>query len=91
MSLCCETKINAPLIYEEQDKDMMKTEIQPIRLWQNMVLSQKGNLARVLSMRSLQAESIFPMAHNEEKIKRNSLCFICSHVKMDVFMSKHER
>ena len=91
MSLCCETKINAPLIYEEQDNDMMKTEIQPIRLWQNMVLSQKGNLARVLSMRSLQVESIFPMAHNEEKVKRNSLCFICSHVKMDVFMSKHER
>ena len=29
MSLCCETKINAPLIYEEQDNDMMKTEILP--------------------------------------------------------------
>jgi len=29
MSLCCETKINAPLIYEEQDKDMMKSEILP--------------------------------------------------------------
>ena len=29
MSLCCKTKINAPLIYEEQDNDMMKTEIQP--------------------------------------------------------------
>jgi len=36
-----------------------------------MALSQKGNLARVLSMRSLQVESIFPMAHNEEKVKRN--------------------
>jgi len=29
MSLCCETKINAPLIYEELDNDMMKTEILP--------------------------------------------------------------
>jgi len=29
VSLCCETKINAPLIYEGQDNDTMKTEIQP--------------------------------------------------------------
>jgi len=40
-----------------------------------MALPQKGNLARVLSMRSLQAESIFPMAHNEEKNKAQFFMF----------------
>ena len=56
-----------------------------------MALSQKGNLARVFSIRSLQVESIFPVAHNEEKVKRISLCFICSYVEMDVSMLRHEK
>ena len=42
-------------------------------------------------MLSMQVESIFPVAHNEEKVKRTSLCFLCSYVKMDVFMSKDEK
>jgi len=40
-----------------------------------MALSQKGNLARVLSIPSLQVESIFPMAHNEEKNKAQFFMF----------------
>ena len=31
------------------------------------------------------------MAHNEEKVKRISLCFICSYVEMDVSMLRHEK
>ena len=42
-------------------------------------------------MLSLQVESIFPVAHNEEKAKSASLCFLCSYVKMDVVMSKDEK
>jgi len=40
-----------------------------------MALPQKGNLARVLSIPSLQVESIFPMAHNEEKNKAQFFMF----------------
>ena len=29
MSLCCETKINAPLMYEVLNKDVTKSEILP--------------------------------------------------------------
>ena len=46
---------------------------------------KQGNLAEVLSTPSLQVESIFPMAHNMEKVRTTSLCFLCSYVKMDVF------
>jgi len=46
---------------------MMKSEVLPIRLWQNMAVPQKGNLDGVLSIHSLQVESVFPVAHNEEK------------------------
>ena len=45
----------------------MKSEILLIRLWQNMAVSQKVNQAGVLSIHSLQVESIFPVACHEEK------------------------
>ena len=44
-------------------------------------MPQKANLARVLSIHALQAESIFPVAYNEEKVKSTSLCLLCSYVK----------
>ena len=91
MSLCCETKINAPLIYEEQDNDMMKSEILPHSpVAKHDYVPPRGNLAGVFSIHSLQVESIFPAAHNEEKVKRTSLCLLCSYVKKDVFRSQYE-
>ena len=60
-------------------------------MWQNMAMSRTGRLVGVLSIPPLQVESIFPVAYNEEKARRTSLCFLCSYVKMDVFMSKSER
>ena len=54
-------------------------------------MSQNNNLARVVSMLSLPVESIFPVAHNEEKVKSTSLCSLCSYVKKDVVMSKDEK
>ena len=54
-------------------------------------MSQKGNLVGVIPIHSLQVESIFPVAHNEEKVKRSSLCFLCSYVRMNVFMLRHEK
>ena len=62
-----------------------------ICLWQNVVMPQKANLAGELSIHALQAESLFPAAYNEEKVKSTSLCFLCSYVNMGVFMSKHEK
>ena len=47
----------------------MKSKILLIRLWQNMAMPQKGNLAGVLSIHSLQVGSIFPVAYHEEKEK----------------------
>ena len=49
---------------------------------------KQGNLAEVLSTPSLQVESIFPAAQNEEKVNVTSLCFLSSYVKMGVFWSK---
>ena len=42
-------------------------------------------------MLSLPVESICPVAHNEEKAKSTSLCFLCSYVRMNVFMLRHEK
>ena len=54
-------------------------------------MPQKTNLVSVLSIHSLQVESIFPVAHNEEEVKRTSLCFLCSYVEKDVFVLRHEK
>lgn len=57
-----------------------------------MAISQKGNQAEVLSVLSLQEESILPVAHNEEKGKSTS--FYVPYVlmsEMDVSMSKPKR
>ena len=56
-----------------------------------MSLSQKGNLADTLSAHPLQVESIVPAAQNEEKVNVTSLCFLCSYVRMGVFMPKHDK
>ena len=53
--------------------------------------SKKGDLVGELSIHALQVESLFPVAYNEGKTKRMSLCFLCSYVNIGVFMSKHER
>ena len=51
---------------------------------------KQGNLVEVLSTPSLQVESIFPAAQNEENVKRTSLCFLCSYVEMDEFWLQYE-
>ena len=73
MSLCCKTKINAPLMYGVWDKDMMKSEILPHSSVANSGHAPKGNLVGVIPIHSLQVESIFTVAHSEEKVKSNSL------------------
>ena len=42
-------------------------------------------------MHSLQVENGLSVAHNEEKVKDVSLCFLCSYVRMNVFMLRHEK
>ena len=55
-----------------------------------MAILKKGNLAGAFSIHSLQVENTFPAAHNEEKVKRTSLCLLCSYVKKDVSRSQYE-
>ena len=73
MSLCCKTKINALPMYGVRDKDMMKFEILPHSSVANSGHAPKGNLVGVIPIHSLQVESIFTVAHSEEKVKSNSL------------------
>ena len=35
-------------------------------------------------------ERLTPSTYDEEKVKRTSLCLLCSYVKMDVFRSQYE-
>ena len=42
-------------------------------------------------MHSLQVENGLSVAHNEEKVKRTSSCFLCSYVNMGMFVPKLER
>ena len=69
-------------MYEVLNKDMMKSEILPHSSVANSGHAPKGNLVGVIPIHSLQVESIFTVAHSEEKVKSNSLCFLCSYVNM---------
>ena len=66
----------------------MKSEVLPIRLWQNTAVSQKVNLDGVLSIHSLQVESIFPVAYHEEKgllyvsyVLMSKWTYLCKNMK----------
>ena len=37
-------------------------------------------------MHALQVENIFAVAHNEEKVKTTSLCFLCSYVRKRTYL-----
>ena len=72
------------------DGEMVKPEMQPRSPVAKVAMLLKSNQAGDFSTRSLQVESTFPLAHDEEKVRRTPLCPLCSYVRMDVFMSKHE-
>ena len=90
MSLCRKTKINAPLTYEVLNKDVTKSEILPHSPAAKHGYPQKRWPGGSFSIHSLQVENTFPAAHNEEKVKRTSLCLLCSYVKKDVSRSQYE-
>ena len=90
MSLCRKTKINAPLTYEVLNKDVTKSEILPHSPAAKHGYPQKRWPGGSFSIHSLQVESIFPAARNEEKVKLTSLCLLCSYVKKDVSRSQYE-
>ena len=73
------------------DKDTIKPEILHHLSVAKRGYASKSNLVSVLSTHSLQVESVFTVVHNEEKVKRSSLCFLCSYVRMNVFMLRHEK
>ena len=87
-------------MYEVLNKDTIKSEIPPpLSVSKRGYTPKKVSWQKPLSILYLQVESIFPVAHHEEKVKMPSLCFLCSYVKKrtylgqntDVFRSKHEK
>ena len=82
--------MNILLMRKVLDEDRMKPEILPHSSVVKRGYVSEVDLAGDFSTRSLQVEPPFPVTHNEGKVKRTSLCFLCSYVKMDVIMSKHE-
>ena len=90
MSLCRKTKTNAPPTYEVLNKDVMKSEILPHSPAAKHGYPQKRWPGGSFSIHSLQVENTFPAAHNEEKVKRTSLCLLCSYVKKDLSRSQYE-
>ena len=48
MSLCCKTKINAPIMYKVPDKDMMKSGIMPHSSVAKHGYVSEGDLAEVI-------------------------------------------
>jgi len=78
-------------MYEVLGYDTIKPKILPHLSVAKRGYASKSNLVSVLSTHSLQVESIFPVAPNEEEVKRTSLCFLCSYVRMNVFMLRHEK
>jgi len=63
-------------MYEIPDSGTTNQKFGPICQWQSLAMSQKDNQAEVLSVHSLQVESILPVAHNEEKVKTTSFMFL---------------
>ena len=78
-------------MYEVLHKDTIKSKILLHLSVAKRGDASKANLSRELPIHALQAESIFPVAYNEEKVKSTSLCFLCSYVNMGVFMSRNEK
>ena len=69
----------------------MKSEIPPHLPVAKRGYASKSNLLKAFQCMFLQVENIFAVAQNEEKVKSTSLCFLCSYVRMDVFIPKHDK
>ena len=74
-------------MHEVLNKDVTKSEILPHSPATKHGYPQKRWPGGSFSIHSLQVENTFPAAHNEEKVKRTSLCLLCSYVKKDLFRS----
>ena len=51
----------------------------------------KSYLAEAIQYILYRLKNGLAVAHNEEKVKSVSLCFLCSYVRMGVFMPKHDK
>ena len=78
-------------MYEVLHKDSMKSEILPHLSVAKRGYASKSDPVKASQCMFLQVENIFPVGHKEEKVKTTSLCFLCSYVKMDVFIPKHDK
>lgn len=68
------------------NKDRMKPEILSHSSVVKRGYVSEVDLAGDFSTHSLLGETTFPVTHNERKVKRTSLCLLCSYVGRDVFV-----
>ena len=78
-------------MYEVLDKDTIKSEILP-----HLSVAKRGYVTKSYLVEAIQyilyrLKNGLSVAHNEEKVKRTSSCFLCSYVNMDMFVPKFER
>ena len=85
------SKINTPLINEVLDKDTIKSEILPHLSVAKRSYVTKSYLAEAIQYILYRLKNGLSVAHIEEKVKSVSLSFLCSYVKVDVFMPTHEK
>ena len=83
--MCSKTKINTLLMYGVLDKATIITGVVPLLPVSKRGWASKKQPFEGRSVHSLQVESIFPVAHNAEKVKMDSLSEIghyeCSKAK----------
>jgi len=68
------------------NEDRMKPEIPSHSSVVKRGYVSEVDLAGDFSTHSLLGETTFPVTHNERKVKRTSLCLLCSYVGKDVFV-----
>ena len=78
-------------MYEVLDKVTIKFEILP-----HLSVAKRGYVTKSYLVEAIQyilyrLKNGLSVAHNEEKVKRTSSCFLCSYVNMDMFVPKFER
>ena len=68
-------------MYEVLDKDTIKSEIFPHLSVAKRGYVTKSYLAEAIQYILYRLKNGLSVAHNEEKVKSVSLCFLCSYVK----------
>ena len=78
-------------MYKVLDKDTIKSAILPHLSVAKRGYASKSSLLDAFQCMLYKLKTSFLWHRNEEKVKTTSLCFLCSYVRMNVFMLRHEK